>query len=312
MANILAADLGGTNFRVAVIDDGGVLLVRRSRPLPASRSAADILAAIAELAEECVAAAGTERPELFGLAVPAVVNVDSGGVVQAPNIPDLDGSPAARELGTRLGMRVFLENDATAAAIGEHWKGASASFANVVHITLGTGVGGGLIFDGRPYRGADGTAGELGHICVEPDGVKCGCGSNGCVEQYASATAIVRVAKESGEFGDPDGITAEDLYDRAVRGDAAAKRIFASAGRYLGIALGGLVNALNPDAIVVGGGVANSWHVIGPAIERELKYRAFQRPFERVKLLRSALGDDAGLIGAARVAAIGSKAPTAG
>ena len=312
MAPFLAADLGGTNFRVAVIDDGGEVVVRRARPLPASKGGSDILAAIAELAEECIAASATERPGLFGLAVPAVVDADRGVVVQAPNLPDLDGAPVAQTLGESLGARVFLENDATAAAIGEHWKGASANFANVVHITLGTGVGGGLIFEGRPYRGADGTAGELGHICVEPDGVRCGCGSNGCVEQYASAKAIIRMAKERPEFAGIEDLTAEAVYDRAVQGDSRAAEIFASAGRYLGIALGGLVNALNPDAIVVGGGVADSWDMLGPAIERELKYRAFPRPFVRVKLLRSALGDDAGLIGAARAAATGSQAPTAG
>ena len=306
MESILAADLGGTNFRVALLTPDGEILSRRSRAVPSSKRSDEIVSAIAELAGECINEVNPPRPPgSLGLAVPAVVDAGKGTVVSAPNLPHLDGYPIAGEIGELLGLNVFLENDATAACIGEHWKGVSQGFSNVVHVTLGTGIGGGLIIGNEPMRGADGNAGEIGHISVEPDGVECGCGSNGCVEQYASASAIVRMAEKSGKFDGLDPLTSEKVYERGQAGDEAAGKIFGAAGRYLGIALGGLINVLNPDAIVLGGGVANGWELFFPSLNRELEYRAFQRPFERVKLLRSALGDDAGLFGAARVAANG-------
>jgi glucokinase len=306
MESILAADLGGTNFRVALIGADEEIVMRRSRPVPVSKRREEVIAVIADLAGECIEQTGTSsRPAAFGLAVPAVVDAKRGTIISAPNLPDLDGYQISKHIAERLDIKVFLENDATAACVGEHWKGVSRGFANIIHMTLGTGVGGGIMIDNLPMRGPDGTAGEIGHICVEPDGVPCGCGSNGCVEQYASASAVVRMAEESGEFGPAGSITADNVYDAGVAGNRAAVRIFETVGRYLGVALGGLINALNPEAIVVGGGLSNGWSLFYPALHRELEYRAFQRPFERVKLLRSALGDDAGLFGAARVAADG-------
>src|SRR5690606_3579745 len=194
-------DLGGTNFRVAVINADGEIRMRRSRPVPLSKHREEVVAAIVDLASECLSEFKPYgRPKAFGLAVPAVVDAVQGAIVSAPNLPELDGYRVSDKVGERLGVDVFLENDATAACIGENWKGVSQGYANVIHVTIGTGVGGGIIIGNEPMRGADGTAGEIGHICVEPNGVKCGCGSNGCVEQYASARAIVRMAKESGDF----------------------------------------------------------------------------------------------------------------
>ncbi|MEO5860355.1 MAG: ROK family protein, partial [Pyrinomonadaceae bacterium] len=200
------------------------------------------------------------------------------------------------------------ENDANSAAVGERWKGAAKGVRNSIHVTLGTGVGGGIIIDGTLVRGIDGTAGEIGHIAVEPEGYPCGCGSRGCVEQYASATAIVRIAKElmpkypETELRSNLELTPLDVFESGIAGDRLSLEVFRVAGTYLGIALGGLVNVLNPEAIVIGGGVAAGWDLFIEPLQSEILRRAFQQPGERVKLMRSELGDDAGILGAAFLA----------
>jgi glucokinase len=169
-------------------------------------------------------------------------------------------------------------------------------------------VGGGLIINGVPHRGPDGTAGEVGHICVEPFGKPCGCGSFGCLEQYASATAVVRMAKEMGaqQNGSPaltvSDLTSLDVYRAGVQGDAIAISVFETMGFYLGLALAGLVNVLNPDMIVLGGGLAAAWDLFSIPTRDQIDKRAFREPAERVKLVRAELGDDAGSIGAAYLA----------
>jgi glucokinase len=173
-----------------------------------------------------------------------------------------------------------------------------------------------LIFNGEIYHGVDGSAGEIGHICVEPDGVPCGCGSNGCLEQYASATAIVRIAREmSAEFpGSPlsglPELTALDLFTAARKGDMLASEAFRSVARYLGIALAGLVNVLNPEMIVIAGGMAAGWELLTDNVRAELEKRAFREPAERAKLVPAKLGDDAGILGAARLAYLSRKFST--
>src|SRR6478672_381368 len=178
---VMAADLGGTNLRIAAVDDEGNVVHRLRVPTPASRSRSDITGAIADLASQCMGelSAGP-RPMAFGVAAPAIVSSADGSIFSSPNLPELNGFDLARELGRRLGLPTMLENDANAAAVGENWRGASQGVANSICVTLGTGVGGGLIIDGRLMRGVDGTAGEVGHVTVEPDGYPCGCGSNGC------------------------------------------------------------------------------------------------------------------------------------
>jgi glucokinase len=197
-----------------------------------------------------------------------------------------------------MGIRVVLENDATAAGIGEAWLGASKGINTSILVTLGTGLGGGLIVNGVPLRGPDGGAGKIGHICVEPEGQPCGCGSKGCVEQYASASALVRMA---GEAGLTVG-SSREIYEAFRAGNKTAATVFERMGSYLGIMLGGLVNTLNPDIIIIGGGVAAGMDAFLPALEKEIRYRAWKEAGERARIVRSALGDNAGLLGAARTA----------
>ena len=201
----------------------------------------------------------------IALAVPATFNAADGILTKLPNLPSLIGMNLKADLAAKFGLPVTLENDATAAAIGEHWRGASRGVASSILITLGTGIGGGIIIDGRPLRGLDGTAGEIGHICVEPAGHPCGCGSHGCVEQYASATAIVRMAMEMRaalppfEQTDPEWHTALQVYQAGIASSTLALSVFERMGFYLGLSVSGLVNALNPEMIVIGGGVSAGW-----------------------------------------------------
>jgi glucokinase len=302
---VIAADIGGTNLRVATVDPAGVVHFRTRCPTPNAGGVDEIVRAVTGLVHECGHRPGAEDFVGFGIAVPAVLDQNSGRIHKSPNLPILDGTDLARMIGEELELNVFLENDANAAAIGENWIGASRGAKTSVCATLGTGVGGGLIIDGKPYRGIDGTAGEVGHICVEPLGVECGCGSNGCLEQYASARAIVRMAGElSSVFPGsvlhkgPE-ITSASVFEAGKCGDPLAVEVFRRVGQYLGIAFAGLVNVLDPEMIVVGGGVSAGWELFNPALRSELEKRAFQLPVSRVKLVRAELGDNSGILGAA-------------
>jgi glucokinase len=241
--------------------------------------------------------------------VPGTVNVEEGIVVKAPNLPSLDGFRLAAVLSTELKRPALLENDANAAAVGEMWQGAGRGRRTVVCVTLGTGVGGGIILDGKLWRGVDGAAAEIGHMCVDPfGGVACGCGSRGCLEVYASATAIVRMTREaSPRHPDSTLHTAKDLTSEAIfaaglEGDELALEVFRRMGVYLGIGVANLINILNPEVIVIGGGVANGWDLFEKHMHQQVAERAFPLLAARVKIVRAECGDDAGLLGAARLA----------
>ena len=315
-AYVLAADVGGTNLRIAAVSEDGSVLHQVTEPTPRNGIAADVLDTVCRLAEQCIAeqSAG-KRPESFGLALAALVNFREGRVLSSPNLPQLNDLPLAAVLSERLGLQVVLENDATAAAIGEYWRGSSKDAESSVFVTLGTGIGGGLILERRVYRGVDGTAGEIGHICVEPNGQPCGCGSRGCVEQYASATAIVRITRELLEEDtasslDGDAMfSSKDVYAAAASGDVVAREAFKRMGRHLGLALAALVDVLNPELIVIGGGAAGGWDFFIEHVESEIDARAFRHPAMRVRLVRAQLGEAAGILGAARVALDSIKVP---
>lgn len=306
---VLAGDLGGTNLRIAAVDAAGGVIYRAEAETPRHPNAGKVVDAVVNLAMECREAVGRDRDiKGFGFAIPAIIQFDEGKIFSSPNLPELNGFDLSAELAGKLGLKVTLENDATAAAIGEHWLGASRGFDSSICVTLGTGVGGGIILNGQPLRGLDGTAGEIGHICVEPLGVACGCGSFGCLEQYSSASAITRIADElKSEFTESElsKLTTFDaltVYKFGIAGDPLGMEVFRRAGVYLGIALSGLINVLNPEVIVIGGGAAEGWDLFIGHLRAEIRKRAFQQPAERAKIVRAALGGDAGLVGAARLA----------
>jgi len=306
---VLATDLGGTNLRVAAVDRDGKILYRTKYDTPKSERADEIFLAIIQAARKCEKAIEKKGKIIaVGAALPATLNVADGVILKAPNLPALDGVRFSAAVSGELNLPVIMENDANSAAIGEHWLGASKGFDSSICVTLGTGVGGGIILSGAILRGVDGTAGEIGHICVEPFGAPCGCGSRGCVEQYSSATAIVRLVREL-ENQYPQSLlrqkmrcTSLDVYEAGKTGDELALEVFRQMGFYLGVALADLVNVLNPEVIVIGGGAAAGWDLFINHVRDQIHGRSFKEPAERVKIVRAKLGDDAGILGVARLA----------
>ena len=305
---VIAADLGGTNLRTAAVDENGAILFRTSRKTPRGEHADEIVRAIVESALECQKNCPEFAVKAISAAVPGTTSVECGLIFKAPNLPALDNFQISAALEKELGIKAIIENDANAAAIGENWRGAAKGFADSIMVMLGTGVGGGIIIDGKILRGKDGTAGEIGHICVEPCGAACGCGSRGCVEQYSSASAIVRLAKQlAAQFPKSSlnqnlQLTAHGVYQAGMAGDELALEVFRQMGFYLGIALAGLTNVLNPEAIVIGGGASAGWKLFFPHLKKTISQRSYREPAARAQILPAALGDDAGIIGAARIA----------
>jgi glucokinase len=306
---VIACDLGGTNLRMAAIDGDGKILYRTKRETPKGDRADEVVGAIIESAEDCRNNVDeTGEVSAIAVAAPATVNAEKGIILKAPNVPALDGFRIIAALENELNLHAILENDANAAAVGENWMGASKGFKTSICVTLGTGVGGGIIINGDILRGIDGTAGEIGHICVEPLGEPCGCGSRGCVEQYSSATAIVRQTQEiasqypKSELAHKTRLTSKDVYEAGLNGDELALEVFRRQGFYLGIALGGLINVLNPEVIVIGGGAAAGWDLFMPHLQEQIEKRTYREPRLRARFEQAILGDDAGILGAAKLA----------
>jgi glucokinase len=307
---VLATDLGGTHLRAATVDASGRIHERVKQHTPKAEKADEIVRAIVEAARECESRTKERgaRIRAISVVVPGTVQIETGIVTKAPNVPCLDGFRLAAALTSELKWPALLENDANAAAVGEMWQGAGRGHRTIICVTLGTGVGGGLILDGKLWRGADGSAGEIGHVGVEPFGVACPCGSRGCLEVYASATAIVRMTREASPrypnspLHTSEFLTAEKIYLSGLEGDEMALEVFRRMGVYLGIGMASLINVINPQAIVIGGGVAAGWDLFIGHLREQIAQRAFPVPAQRAQVLRAERGDDAGLLGAANIA----------
>src|SRR6185369_12972063 len=301
---VFAVDLGGTHLRVALVDDTGRILQQLKQETPKGDSANCIIGALVRAAEAWHAL----KPKVIAtsIMVPGAVDSDKAVVLQAPNLPSLIDFPLKAELERQLGWPVYLENDANAAAVGEMWLGAARGCRDVVSVTLGTGVGGGVILDGKLWRGSHGSAGEIGHTTVDPfGGLKCKCGNTGCLELYASATAIVRMTKEKlSSFPQSElktgGLTAERVYEAGRNGDELARMVFQRFGMYLGIGLANLINFIDPEIIVIAGGAVNGWDLFAAEMYREVEERAFSATAQQVRIAKAECGDNAGLLGAAR------------
>jgi len=330
----IGVDLGGTNLRIAAVDQLGILLesinLDTKVTLGRDHVVKDMCEAIQGLTGKLRGAGSLLG---IGIGVPGIIDMKTGTVRESPNLPDWADYPARTEIEKRLGTRVILENDANAAALGEKWLGAARDFDDMGMLTLGTGVGGGLVLGGCIWHGMSGMANEFGHITVEPAGVRCGCGNRGCLEAYASAPAVVRMAHEMIASGAAPALaraaqangdfSARVIHTLATQGDEQAGQIFRTVGRMLGLALSDLVNALNLPIYVVGGGVSGAWEVFSPSIFEELRKRsmvyaatapdspdgiregasACVKPGGSSKTIitRALLGSDAGLYGAARL-----------
>ncbi len=292
----IGVDLGGTNLRAAAIGREGQVLGRRSAPTnPAAGREAMLdcmTGAIAELRDAC----GPAGLAGIGIGVPGFILLKEGIVRNSNNLACLEGFPIRAEIERTLGARVILENDANAAALGEKWMGAGRDVQDLVLLTLGTGVGGGIISGGRVLQGFLGMAGELGHTTVVPDGNPCGCGNQGCLEKHASATAITAMA---GMLHLGANLTAQDVYGLALGGDSKARHIFDIVGRALGVTLANLVNIFNFPLYLLSGGVMAAWDLFAPPMLEEVRRRSFAFRNTPTRIEKATLGNEAGLFGAA-------------
>jgi len=311
--NVIGIDVGGTNLRGALVGADGKI---KKRMKIASGADQGIETVIGNLVSLIGSVSEGEYVSAVGFGIPGIIDFKDGIITQAPNISNVNNYPIRQNLHSRIGdgIGVIVENDANCAAVGEWWMGAGKDVDSLVMITLGTGVGGGIIFDGKLWRGADGFGGEVGHMTIYPGGPRCNCGNYGCLEVYSSATGIRRMVKET--LSDPDAATAlrdlvrdedpgripEVVMKAASDGDEAALKIWEQFGTALGIGMASLVNILNVEMIVIGGGVSQAWDLFIDRAIAELKRRALRAPAERVKVMKSVLGDDEGIIGASYLA----------
>jgi glucokinase len=321
----IGVDLGGTNLRIAAVSAQGELLekVALSTKLALGRDHV-----ITEMCDAIQLLSGkykeTGKFLGAGIGVPGLIDLQTGMMRKAVNLPGWENYPARAEIERRLGAPVVLENDARVAALGEHWMGAARGVANMAVLTLGTGIGGGIVLGGKIWHGMNGMAGEFGHVTLEAEGHPCACGNRGCSEQYASASALLRMARETIATGEAPALAraaasdaefgAKSIYNLAIQGDEPARRILQRFGRYLGLLLAGLVNVLNLEMYVIGGGASSAWDAFAPSMFEELRQRSIvyaltapadsaeSRSERKTIITRALLGSDAGLYGAARVA----------
>jgi glucokinase len=292
----IGIDIGGTTIKAGRVDTTGAVLEFDRASTPAN-SLEDLLQTITDLVTRLQEKASISA---VGIGVPGLRNARTGIMKTSPHIPGLRDVNLEDLLRDRLKLPVITENDANAGAYGEWASGAGRGVQHMAYITLGTGLGCGLILSGSMFRGISGYAGELGHTVVEPDGRQCACGSVGCLETRVSATGIVQSARDANFDG--RNFTAADVYNAAIEGDKIAIGVFKEAGRYLGIACTNLINLLNLQAIVVGGGVmaAGDWFL--NVAREEVTRRAFASSAHDCAIVQSQLWPDAGLIGAAMLA----------
>jgi glucokinase len=305
--NAIGVDVGGTKIAAAVVSPEGKILNEVRYPtqaVPPNRLIDTIARAITE---------AKDGFEVGGVcvAVPGLILAAENKVIFSPNLHEIEGIPLDKEMGGRIGLSVTVENDANAAAWGEFRYGAGKDVEHMVFITLGTGVGGGVITHGVLLRGAQGAGGELGHVTIDPAGPRCGCGNRGCLEALASGTAIQRRAREVanelpnsalGRLAIERQVLGEDVTELAQAGDEAAITVLEETGMWLGIGLAGFVNIFNPEVIAVGGGAARAGEfILGPA-RKEVQLRARSPSRDLVEIREATLGPESGVLGAGALA----------
>jgi len=293
----IGIDLGGTNLRVALVSGEGEIIRKIKEPTSENILDAIFKAAGSFFSDEIVG---------IGIGVAGLIDRKSGSVLVSPNLHILEEIDLVNEIRGRFGIPVFIENDANAAAFGEMWAGAGKGFSNFILFTLGTGVGGGIIYNRKLLN----ISAEIGHMSIDADGEKCPCGNSGCLESYASVRAILSKAfsilekdresllREScgGNFYK---LTTEDIYKAALNGDSLARELLRNAGRYLGIGIANIINMMSPEAIILAGGLIGAWNIYIQEAIKEASRRALKQLFDRVEIIPSSLRDDAGIIGAA-------------
>lgn len=307
----IGIDLGGTNIAVGTVDEKGTILSRTSTPTLPDRPYTDLVKDMAACIHEVTEKAGLSAEEItsIGIGIPGIADQKEGTVVFCTNLGWRD-IPLRAEIQKYYDKPVYIDNDATVAGLAESYAGVSVGCHSSVFLTLGTGVGGGIIIEGKPWSGAHGVGSELGHMTLVVDGVPCTCGNDGCVERYCSATAIIRMARQAClgypeslmvkmVDGDLEKLEARTVIEAAKAGDPTALQVFNRFTRYLAITVNNVTAFLDPEMIVLGGGVSNAGDFLLNAVKAQLpRYLMYKTlPSPRLELAR--LGNEAGIIGAA-------------
>jgi len=314
MKKVLAFDLGGTKFAFGVVAENGEVLGSDKIETLAKQGPEQAIQRVNLAAQSLLQKLNIKPEELIGIGIasPGPLDISKGCVDGSPNLPGWTGYSIEQGLSTFFNLSARIDNDANAAALGEYKFGAGKNKKNMVYLTVSTGIGGGVIVDGRLMRGANGNAAELGHLTLNINGPACPCGANGCFEMYASGTAIARRTREAIQAGAPsqilnlagslEEITTHHILDALQKDDALAKKIWNETTEYLGRGLAVVINTFNPELIVVGGGVTAAGELLfKPVREKALRY-AFPRLAAVCSIVPAALGSNVGVVGAAACA----------
>ena len=312
---VLAMDLGGTKIYAATISAKGQVIAREYHPTLAEEGPEGVISRIFKTIDHLISQNDINLPQLTGISIAAAgaIDIKRGLVTVSPHLPNWHDVPLRDIIGEKYQINTFLTNDANAAALGELYFGAGQGKNNLVLLTIGTGIGGGIIINGRLYSGVNGSAGEIGHMVIDTNGPKCSCGNNGCLEALISGTAIAHEAVrriQQGENsslnqvtkGKIENITTEKVSAAARNGDSLAAEIILKAAYYLGIGLVNIVNIFNPEIIIIGGGMAKMGDMLLNPAKQVVKERAFPLPAQAVEIVPTHLGDDSGVLGAAAFA----------
>lgn len=296
----IGIDLGGTNLRIALVSEEGKV-IKKIRVPSGDKVVASLSDSIAQIINDKVVG--------IGIGVAGLIDRDKGVVLRSPNLPAIEGVEITETLKERFQVPIMIENDANVAALGEKWLGAGKEFRDFVLLTLGTGIGGGVIYNERLLN----ISAEMGHMVILAGGTKCSCGNLGCLETYASARAILTNVIKSLEEGSESSLrklyegnfyklSAEDVYNMAIDGDNLSRDVLREAGRYLGIGISNVVNIFSPEAVILAGGLAGAWNIYVQEAIREASRRCLKELFDNTRILPSTLKDDAGILGAACLA----------
>ncbi len=306
----IGIDLGGTNIAVGLVNEEGRIIAKTETPTLASRPYQELIKDMAACAKKVMEEAKITEDELhsIGVGIPGVADKD-GMVIFCTNL-GWRNVPLRAELQQYINKPVYMDNDATVAGWAEYQAGVSRGTDSSVFMTLGTGLGGGIVMNGKIWAGAHGAGSELGHLVIEVDGVPCTCGKRGCAERYCSATAIIRMAREAcadapnclimrAVEGDMDKINAKVVFDAAKEGDSVAMQVFNRFVKYLAIAINNVISFIDPDMIILGGGVSRAGDFLLDAVKAALPEYLFYPTLKQPELRIASLGNDAGIIGAA-------------
>ncbi|APP11627.1 glucokinase [Lactiplantibacillus plantarum subsp. plantarum] len=312
---LIGVDLGGTTTKFAILTENGDIQQKWSIETTILDEGAHIVPNIIDSINHHIELYKMERSQFIGIGMgtPGTVDLDNGTVIGAYNLNWKTLQPVKAQIEKGTGIKFTLDNDANVAALGERWKGAGENGSDVVFVTLGTGVGGGIIADGRLLHGIAGGAGEIGHVTVEPNGYMCTCGKKGCLEQYASATGVVHVARDMAEefsgasklkqlLDNGEEISSKITFDLAKEGDVLAKRVVDRVSYYLGLALANVGNTMNPSSIIIGGGVSAAGDFLLDQVISYFNQFTFPTIRDTTALKLAVLGNDAGVIGAGSLA----------